>query len=225
MKNKKENTATLGLGIYTLPDIAQIFRLPYHKVSRWIKDFWDKRLASDFQESYSWTDGKARAISFHTLIELFVFMELSNAGVKSKEILKAHIELSKLYKTKFPFATNKIISSISTDGNKIYFHYKGEELCLDGKKQFNLKFIQDFFKNIEFGSDELASRLWPLGKKGSVVLDPKHQFGQPILEGTNIVAESIYSSYKAGDKVKFISMIYDLSEKEVKDALKFCSAA
>lgn len=225
MKSTFENKAIIGGGIYTMPDIAQIFRLPYHKVSRWIKEYWDNRLAKDFEGNYSWTDGKARAISFHTLIELYVFMELSNAGVKAKAILQSHKELSKLYKTKFPFATNRILSDISTDGKKIYFKFNGEELCLDGKKQFNLGFIQDFFKKIDFGNDELASRLWPLGREYSVVVDPEHHFGQPVLDGTNIVPDTIYTMYKAGDNEKFIAMIYGLTKKEVTDALKYCKKA
>ncbi len=225
METTFENKAIIGGGIYTLPDIAQIFRLPYHKVSRWIKEYWDNRLGKSFGGNYSWTDGKARAVGFHTLIELFVFMELSNSGVKPKEILKAHEELSKIYDTKSPFATNRIVSDMSTDGKRIYFTYKGEELCLDGKKQFNLGFIQDFFKKIDFGDDELASKLWPLGRECSIVVDPQHHFGQPVLHGTNIVPDTIYTMYKAGDNESFISLVYNLTEKEVNDALKFCKQA
>lgn len=220
-----ENKAFIGSGIYTLPDIAQIFRLPYYKVSRWIKDYWDKRLAIDFESEYSWTDGMSRAISFHTLIELFVFMQLSQAGVNSRDILKAHRELSKLYKTKFPFATSSIINSLSTDGRRVYFHYTGEELSLDGKRQFNLGFVKEFFKNIDFDSDELAKRLWPMGRNCDIIIDPQHHFGQPVILGTNIVPDAIYSMHKAGDSEGFIALIYDIHPKQVKDAIDYCNLA
>lgn len=225
MNRVTENKAILGGGIYTLPDIAQIFRLPYHKVSRWVKEYWDKRLAKDLDGQYSWTDGKARAIGFHTLIELFVFMELSKAGVKTKDILKAHEELSNIHNTPFPFATSKIVSIMNTDGKRIFFSFEGEELSLDGKRQFNLGFVQEFFKRIDFDGNELASRLWPMGRDNSVVVDPDHHFGQPVLLGTNIVPDTIFSMNKAGDNERFIALIYNLTEKEVKDALNFCKQA
>ncbi len=222
---KFENKGKIGGGIYTLPDIAHIFNIPYYKVSKWVKEYWDVRLANDFENQYSWTDGKARAINFHTLIELFIFMQLSDAGVKTKDILMAHQKLSLINKTKFPFATNSIIKAMSTDGKQIFFSYNGEELTLDGKLQFNLGFIKEFFKNIDFGSDELATRLWPMGRKSSIVVDPQHHFGQPVINGTNIVPDTIFNMSLAGENNKFIALIYNISEKQVTDAIKFCKKA
>lgn len=107
MVKEFENKGRIGEGIYTLPDIAQIFNIPYYKVSKWVKEYWDVRLANSFENQYSWTDGMARAISFHTLIELFVFMRLSDAGVRTKDILMAHQKLSSINNTKFPTLQKK----------------------------------------------------------------------------------------------------------------------
>ena len=105
MKANIHNKPLLGGGIYTLPDVADILRIPYHKVSRCVKDYWDARLATDVENQYSWTNGKSRAVSFYTLIELFVYIQLTDAGVRTKDVLKAHLELSQLYGTPYPFAT------------------------------------------------------------------------------------------------------------------------
>jgi len=216
----------IGEGIYTLSDIGQILGVPYHKVYRWIKEYWDTKLASDFEGTYSWHDGKSRAIGFHTLIELVVFSQLSDAGIKPKIVLEAHRELSKLFKTPFPFATSSVVKNIFTDGNKVFFRKNDEDIySLDGKKQLNLKFIFDFFKNIDFGDDELASKFWPLGRKKSIVVDPHHQFGQPVIEGTNISADAINSMYKGGDNPKFIAYMYELKLNQINDAIQFCKSA
>ncbi len=103
-----ENRLELGNGIYTMADIAHILRLPYYKVYKWVTKYWDKDLGSDFRDSYSWIiDNNNRAVSFHTLIELYVFIQFSEVGVSTRDILKAHKELSGLFKTPFPFAGKK----------------------------------------------------------------------------------------------------------------------
>lgn len=226
MNETLENKPALGHGIYTLPDIAHILRIPNYKVNRWVKEYWDKRLASDFEGRYSWTDGMARAIGFHTLIELFVFLQLSDAGVRTVNVLKAHKELSNLFNTHYPFATSTIISRIGTDSRKIYFK-EGEELIysLDGKKQFNLHFIQDFFKKVDFSNDALAARFFPMGKGKSIVVDPEYQFGQPIITGTNILPHTIYNMFKGNEPIGFIAELYDISVKQVKHAIEFCQLA
>lgn len=221
------NRAHLGEGIYTLPDIGQILGLPYYKVHKWIKEYWDTILANDFDETYSWHDGKSRAVGFHTLIELVVFSQLNEAGIKPKAILNAHKELSDTFNTQYPFATSYVIKGMFTDGFKIYFKEseEGSIYTLDENKQFNLKFIQDFFKNIDFGEDELASKFWPMGRSKSIVVDPHHQCGQPVIEGTNVSADAINTMYKSGEKLEFIAYLYELKANQIKDALEFCKSA
>lgn len=219
-------TSHIGEGIYTIPDMARIFNLPTYKVGRWIKDYWDSRLMNDFQNTYSWTDGKSRAVNFHTLIELYIYIQLMDAGVNTRHILKAHQELQQDYRTKYPFAKSVVIMGLRADGKKVSFETQnGEVFPLDGSKQFKFEFYKDFLKKLDFGEDELVSRFWPNGKDSSIVLDPNHHFGQPVIHGTNIVADSIYSMYSAGDSIPFISSLYEITEKDVKDAIQFCEAA
>src|SRR5436190_10124475 len=107
-----ENKSRIGSGIFTVPDIARVLNLQYYKVERLLNDYWDKRFANALGAKYSWSDGKSRAVSFHTLIEFYVFYQLKEAGVNSKDILSAHQELSDWHKTPFPFATSTIISKV-----------------------------------------------------------------------------------------------------------------
>ena len=115
-----ENNLALGNGIYTLRDVSDILRIPYYKVHKWITKYWDGTLGAHFKESYSWViEDNNRAVSFHTLIELYVFIQFSESGVKTKDILKAHKELTNIFKTPFPFATKDILDNLKTDGNGV----------------------------------------------------------------------------------------------------------
>lgn len=226
MTTTLDSRPKLGGGVYTLPDIASILGIPYHRVARCVKEYWDMRLASDFDGKYSWHDGKSRAVNFHTLIELFVFFQLNEAGVRTPNILKAHTELSRFFSTPYPFANADVLRGMRTDGKVVFFEIDNNSIIsLDGKKQFNLAFLKEFFKNIDFDDSSMAVRLWPIGKDHSVVVDPKHQFGQPTVEGTNIRPAVIYQMHQGGESPRFIASLYDLSVTQVEDSIEFCKKA
>jgi uncharacterized protein (DUF433 family) len=67
----------------------------------------------------------------------------------------------------------------------------------------------------------MAERFFPLGKDHEVVVDPKKQFGKPILKGTRISTDTIYYLHLGGESIEAIGMLYNLSEKTVKDAILF----
>lgn len=220
---KFENQAEIGYGIYTLPDLARILNLEYHKVQRLLNEYWDKRFADDFGSKYSWSVGKSSAVSFHTLIEFYIFYQFKGAGISTQKILKAHRELALIKDTPFPFANSKILERIHCIGKKIVFEIREDDIIdLDSTKQLNLKFIKDFIKKLDFDKNNIAKRLYPLGKKNSVIVDPKNQFGQPTILGTNLFPETIYHLYKNKETKKFISASYGISTKQVADAIEYC---
>lgn len=220
-----ENHLELGNGVFTTQEIAQILRLPYPKVRKWILQYWDGRLGKIYERNYSWKIGNNRAVGFHTLIEFYVMMQFAEVGVKIGQVLKAHTILAKRFQTHFPFALQQVLDNISSDGLKIYLKIDEDIITLDGSEQFNLDIIKIFFKKLEFDQDMLASRFWPLGKESDVVCDPHRKFGQPVLDNTSIQSEAIYRMYLADEPIDFIASIYEISQKSVKDAIKFHKSA
>jgi uncharacterized protein (DUF433 family) len=73
-----------------------------------------------------------------------------------------------------------------------------------------------------FGEEHLVAKLWPLGRDKSIIVDPKHTFGQPTIEGTNIKAETIYRMFQAGESLHFIASLYEIETAQVEDAVTFC---
>jgi uncharacterized protein (DUF433 family) len=228
MKEMQGNQLAIGNGIYTTTDIASILKLPRPKVTRWINEYWDGRLGKKYQQQYSWeVDGK-KAVNFHTLIELYILILLGDAGINTRSVLKAHEELGNLFETAYPFANKKILDGIRTDSKKVFFDYGkqgGGLISLDGNRQFQIEYMKTFFKSIEFDKNLLATRLYPLGKKKQIVVDPDHNFGYPVIKNTNIAPEMIYQMYQAGDKKKLIAHAYEISLKAVNDAIQYCDAA
>lgn len=211
---------SLGEGIFTTRDISAILGLPVPTINRWLRTYWDGRFGD-----YSWKVQKSKAVNFSTLIEFYVTLQFSEQGISTRNIFKAHEELAKIYETKFPFANSEILDQLKCDGKKLFLETEKGIISMDGSKQLNLKLIKAFIKNIEFGKDKLPSKLYPNGKERSITVDPQRQFGHPVISDTNIYPETIYNLYLAGEPIPFIAFTYQLTEKEINDAIEFCKAA
>ena len=220
-----ENSIDIGIGIYTVSEISRILRIPYYKINRWIDKYWDGELGREFESKYSWKTENSKAVSFHTLVEFYVMVNLADAGVKTREVLNAHKELSKIYKTPFPFAHKDVTDNIQTDGKKIYLKAKQNIIALDGTKQLNLNFLKLFFKRLDFDLENTATRFWPLGKNKHIVIDPKRKFGHPIINNANVYPEIIYNLHLANESSEYIAYLYELKTEEVEDAIEYCEAA
>lgn len=207
----------LGQGIYSVPDISFLLKLPKVKVRRWLKDFWDGRLAKKYNEKYSWGEGRDKATNFYTLIEFYVFYQLREAGVSINTIFAAHENMAKQLQTIHPFASAELL----TDGKNILYAIEdGTTIKADKSQQIALKeIIKNFCQRIDFSEDRLAQKFYPLGKKEKIVIDPQHQFGQPTIENTNILAETIYNMHNAGESNEFLARLYDIPVKNVEAAI------
>lgn len=218
MKKDNETYPKIGEGVFLIKDICNITGLSYHKVRHWLLEFWDNRFSTIYGDQYSYGDNNARAINFNTLIEFIVFAKLRKEGISAQKIQKYHLALSKELKTPFPFAKSKI----QTDGKEVWHEVFDELSKIDGKRQLSIKkILLPFLKNIEFDENKIAKRYFPLGKNHKVVIDPRHQFGQPTILGTNIKAYVIYSLYKSKEPKKSICSLYNIKLKQVNDAIAY----
>lgn len=218
--NKKPS---LGIGLYTIPDVANILNLDKILVRRWLKEYWGNQFSNKHVSFSSWGKGRERAIPFFTLIEFFVFFQLRKRGVSAQNIAKAHETIGQELNISFPFANSVIL----TDGKKIFYSTDGDlSINADKSKQINFKSIIELFcHKIDFDKDQNALRYWPLGKEKNIVVDPHHQLGQPTIKNTNILAETLYNMYTSGEKIGFISSLYDVPENDVKASIEFFKKA
>jgi uncharacterized protein (DUF433 family) len=220
MNTKFHNTeATLGEGVFLTKDVAHILRLPYPRVSYWMREMWSNRFGCG--RLYTFGDDRNKAINFYTLIEFYTYSKLRARGVKAGEIKKAHDQIAKDLGTHYPFALN-----VQTDGKTVWYEKLGELIKADGKRQFDMKSIlEPFLHKFDFGNSGIAERYFPLDKSKNIVVDPKRQFGQVTISGRNIRADVIYKLHQGGEPIENICTLYDLNASQVKDAIKFYKTA
>ncbi|MEM9869187.1 MAG: DUF433 domain-containing protein [Bacteroidota bacterium] len=215
----------VGKGIYTISEIAIILRVPYHKVHRYISKYWDSKFSGGYVNNYSWMVDKSRAVNFYTLIELDTFIKLTDSGVPIKKLIEAHNILAKRFKHPYPLALKTVMERVKSAGKRVFFEENDEIIIsLDGTNQIASNFITHFYEKIDF-VDDLAEKLWPLGKDKDIVCDPNRQFGYPTISGTRIYPDTIYDLYKNGEKKSFIAESYELTILQVENAIKFCAQA
>lgn len=215
-------TAKIGEGIYTATDAAQIFKIPYGKAKYWFNQYAGNKFLKSVNFRYYFEIKDIKAINFLSLIEMYVFYELRNNGVKVNEIIRVHKHLSEVLETPYPFAKEKIYSY----GKYICYGDDNNKISASLPFQRVIDNLKPFFKKISYsGDNKLAKKFYPLGKTKTIVVNPENQFGQPIIENTNILAYTIYDYYMAGESIDFISCLYDISKENVKDAIEFLKVA
>ncbi|HZK92906.1 MAG TPA: DUF433 domain-containing protein [Prolixibacteraceae bacterium] len=211
---------SLNEGIYSVQDVSRITRLSAEKVRRWFKELSDKNyegLALNQKK-----DIESMRICFHGLVELVVIGTLRENGFTLTNILKARTDLQSKSTKIYPFATNNVKVNLKViPGKGIYFKFPEGLVKLDGKGQYNLNFIFEFFANIEFDIDGIALRLFPLHNSKLIVVDPKIGGGKPVISEKGIYVEMIQRAHAGKNSVESIMDQFDLNLDEINAALEY----
>ena len=209
----------LGAGIYTISGISDVLKINKNRISHIFNYYYDHKLKNSSNHKYLLDIEGHKAVNFLSLIEIKIFYTLRQHGINYTTTFKAHEFLSKELKTPYPFAHNEILIS----GSDILFELKSKDLIkADKSKQTAIKgIVLPFCKKIEYSSRNIAKSYYPLGKDKAIVIDPEHQFGEPTIENTNILVQSVAEMYEAGDSLELISNIYNIDGQTIKDAVFF----
>ncbi len=220
-RNNREQSR-LGDGLYTITDISRILKIPRNKISYIFRYYMKGKFEVDLDYTFSVSD-ELNVVNFKSLIEIKVFSLWKDTGVPVKNIVNAHHALSKKYDTKYPLA----LENLAVAGQDVIdIVHENFYVKADGSEQpYFVDLIHPFLKKVEYGSDKMASKLYPLGKKGAIVIDPNIQFGQPVYKGTRITIENLVAQNKAGDGVDFLSKLYNLQPNRLRKCLEYYNKA
>ena len=214
----------IGTGVFTTSDVAAILGKSTHRVSRYIKEYGDSRIGRKlFNEDYSWFVDGSRLVNFYALIEIAVFLLLRDEfQLQISTITKAHESMASMLNTPYPFASAKVF----TDSKKICYESIGDLINADSSHQINIKeIVRPLLDKIDFDGFDLAMRYYPLGKSHEVVVDPRHQFGQPTIRNTNIRVETIKDMMDGGETIESMKLLYGLNKKQIADSLLYYKKA
>lgn len=208
-----------------MPEAAVILQIPLHKIRFWTNGYsptLSKGQRAIVPNLKLLGSSRDRAFNFLTLIEMRVIMAFRESGISFHKVRQARQELITMLGMNHPFAYRKLLY----DKKKIYVVFDGPEkstieLGTRGQAVFH-DIISNFCKKIDFSNQsELAERFWPLGRDKSIVVDPHHAFGHPVIHGTNIFPETIFNLHRAGETKDAIINLYDITETQYSDSIEF----
>ena len=212
LTSKTESTrGEIGQGIYSLAELRlyvafEAGREASEQVLAWLTDVLLPVAHTTRRPDYSFSD----------LISLFVVRELRRAGVQPRAIRDAEAHFRKLWKTDRPFARE----TIATDGVDVYPSRRDIADQLEagnrGGQQVMFEAVRDRLRNVRY-DDGWATAWSPVP---DVVLDPRVQFGEPVIDGTRVPTASIAGSVEAVGEGRTVQM-FQLSADAVRSAVQF----
>jgi uncharacterized protein (DUF433 family) len=208
----------LGDGIYTVPDAARILR-QFGKTNETPRRLraWSRRSAT-FGEHDS--PSGVRVLSFLDLVSLEVVGRLTQAGVRFARIKQVERSLRSLDPgLKHPFASRIFF----TDGSKVWVDHVGERIEVAGypMQYVHAAAIQPFVTEIAFDEGSKLATRWEVNEW--VEIDPRIQFGQPVIRGTRVPVRTVLANLKAGSPAE-VADWYDLDVDQV-EGVRTLSAA
>jgi uncharacterized protein (DUF433 family) len=125
--------------------------------------------------------------SFADLVSLFVVRELVRSGVRLRTIRDAESYLRTKWQTERPFVSDEI----STDGHGIFVDdnlIAGQIESADRHgQQVMRELVKDHLSAVHYHHG--SATYWT--PRAGVLVDPRVQFGEPVLEGTRLTTELV----------------------------------
>lgn len=224
-----------GIGVYTLAAAARLIHADRGAVKRWLFGYDYTRQHSDGRRQHHsdalWTPQHSDAelgekvIGFRDLLELRIVKEFVQHGV-SLLVVRRCLEFAKAEfgMVDYPFTSQRFC----TDGRTIF-----REVLRDGQepeildlrsRQYVIREIikPSLYSGIEYDG-EMARRWYPEGRdRKMIVVDPKMQFGKPVLEDSGVPTEVLYAAYLAeGQDKAAVARIYEIPPRQVEAAVRF----
>jgi uncharacterized protein (DUF433 family) len=203
--------SALGTGVYGLPELRAFVAL--------------EGTREDGEHVLSWLKAalnpvrhrpRAADYSFSDLVSLFVVRELLRKGVKPHKIREAEAWLRETEKTDRPFVRD----DIKTDGVEVF--YRDEliptqiEAASRRGQQTMREPIQDRLTSVGYEGGSAA--YWKPAP--GVMIDPRVQFGTPVVIGTRVPTEAVSGVARKLDVERAVRR-FKLSTEHVQNAIAF----
>lgn len=224
-------TNLLGGGLYPLVQAARLVGVEPRSVRRWLKGYsWnyrDGRSSSGPLWTLQYANdeelGAEQVLGFHDLLELRAIAKFIEHGVPLK-VIRLTIEQATKQFGAHPLHTQRFM----TDGRK-FFH---EAIELTGQRNlvdfegkqivFDAVIRPSLFAGIDYTATGQAQRWFPVQGRKVIVLDPRKQFGEPIIADAGVPTDTIAAAVKAegGDR-KRVARLYRVTPAAVDAAVNF----
>lgn len=221
------NSSYFNTGIYMVRDAARLTGVSTGRIRRWLRGYRYRSRKKAYASPPLWHGqwepiDHSLALGFLDLIEIRFVEAFLKAGVSWATLRQARERAEEMFKVSHPFCTNRFV----TDGREIFVELHretGEPSLIEivQRQAVFAQIIKPFLKELEFADGTGLVRWWPLGEKRMVVLDPARNFGRPIVARHGVPTEVLGNAAKATGSIAEVARWYEVSEREIHDAVEF----
>lgn len=215
--------AAYGIGIYTAPEAARMVGMQPTTLRRWLLgyDHDAKHEAPLWRPQYDPGDDAGVLLGFRDLVEARIVNALRAKKIGLPTIRVCMERAREIVGQDRPFST----SQFKTDGKTIFLEITRD---LDEPQLIDLRRKQGVFNRVvapsladlDFGPDG-AERWWLLHGKRTIVADPEHAFGQPIIAEHGMTTARVAQAVRAEGSIAAAAKIYEIKPKLIRDALAY----
>lgn len=208
----------LGAGVYSFPEAARLVRRRHSfsqaRMRRWL------RILQTFGQHEA--DDGSVFLTFNDLVSLEVVAHLRDAGLTSHTVRQAEQKL----RTEFPGIEHPFaaVGIFYTDGQTVWAALDSESsdfVEVVGKRPRHMVLagmIRPFITEIHAGDHEPTATRWDIAP--GVVINPRIQFGRPVLAGTRVPVATVIENLDAGSPSQ-VAEWFSLTLEQVRDAEAF----
>ncbi len=209
--------------VYGMSQVDWILRLHPGTAERWIDGY--SRAGKDYPPIVRLHRTGDDRVTWGEFTEARLLSEFRGAGVPIVRMRPAVVALREQFDQLYPLA--HALPYLEERGRELVLKIQ-ERVALE--RQLRLVVVRNgqlvlatqtdqFVRSVDFSTEGVVSRMHPLPDIELVWLDPLRQFGEPVVRSvpTSVIAEQA----RAGDSPELIASLYDLTDKEVWQAIRY----
>jgi len=206
----------IGIGAYTLQEAALYGSLSSNKLSRWA---WGMGVYPPVIEAQLRNE---KLISFYDLVQAMA-IDKARAYVPLPKIRQAIEYAKKKYGVQLPLAYKHELWFFDND---LHIKFPNDTVVqVSGKQKGQTAIeliVEPYKKDLTFDTAGFVQSYMPFTKFGrDIVLDPKKQFGQPLVGDTGYRADVLDNAFVAEKSVDSVASIYGVDVRDVKVAVAY----
>lgn len=222
MATARTSIERLSAGMYWLSEVRNLAGVPTDLSRRFVRTYKGQRGLWGGAEQKA---GRYYYATFLDLMELRIVNAFHISGVSWQRICKTAEYACQRFGTDFPFSHRRF----QTDGREVFDRAGNqiEQVSRDGQLVFAQIIGPSLFKPMDYVDDApvrwYPAEEWGLRSVGrSVVVDPRHSFGVPVISERFIPTDTLNLNFEAeGRDASLVARSYEISEASVWCAVHF----
>lgn len=215
---------------YPVAEAARYLKLPPATLRSWVRGrtYRTSTGTGHFHALISPPSDVPLLLSFDNMIEAHVLRSLRTEHGMSLDSVRQALDYAQ---SELGIDRLLLSGDLRTDAGDLFLDRYGELLNLSRSGQIAIREVfEHHLRRIDWDTTNLPKRLYPFLSAATsadrpIAIDPAIAFGRPIVLSSGISTRTIAERIDAGEDLADLSLDYDMSEAEIREAVLYERAA